>query len=135
MNWTKIHTLFLNILPMRKKLLPFEHTSKPLLDVKTFRTRQLIFMLYASLLILFSLGIGMAGYAYFMDMDLIRSFYNASMILTGMGPAEPVTEPAAQIFAGAYSLFSGVVFLSTVAVMFAPVIHRFMHKMHIEEPE
>jgi len=30
-------------------------------------------------------------------------------------------------------LFSGVIFLSTVAIFFAPFAHRLMHILHIED--
>lgn len=112
---------------------PFEHAKKPLLDIRAFRRRQIRFFLYAFVLILISLVIGMIGYKYFTGMPWVSSFYNASMILTGMGPADEMKTPGAQLFAGLYALFSGVVFLSTVAVMFSPLIHRFLHRMHMEE--
>ena len=118
---------------MRKSIASFEHGKKPLLDTKTFRLRQLLFFAYAFVLIAISLFIGMVGYRYYTGMDWTSAFYNASMILTGMGPANDMVTPGAKIFAGCYSLFSGVIFLSTVAVMFAPIVHRFLHRIHLEE--
>lgn len=111
---------------------PFEHTKKPLLDLKSFRQRQLRFFLYAIELIMICLGIGMIGYRYLADLDWVSSFYNASMILAGMGPADELHTDIAKIFAGCYSIFSGVIFLGTVAVMFAPMVHRFLHRIHLE---
>ena len=55
------------------------------------------------------------------------------MILTGMGPVDPMTSTAAKLFASAYALFSGVVFLSAVGVVLAPVFHRVLHKFHLDE--
>lgn len=117
---------------MHKATYPFEHTKKPLLDVKTFRRRQLLFFTYAFILILISLAIGIVGYKYFANLDWVSSFYNASLILAGMGPADVLKTNEAKIFAGCYSLFSGVIFLGTVAVMFAPMVHRFLHRIHLE---
>ena len=111
----------------------FEHKNKPLLPVSDFFKRQLTFILYAIGLLSFSLGIGMIGYRSFTGMEWIDAFYNASMILTGMGPIDKMPTHAAKIFAGTYALFSGVIFLSTVAVMFTPLIHRFLHLMHIDQ--
>lgn len=54
------------------------------------------------------------------------------MILTGMGPIDPMKTDAAKIFAGSYALFSGIAFLSTVAVLLAPVVHRFLHWIHLD---
>ena len=116
----------------RKAPYPFEHAKKPLLDLKAFLHRQLQFFMYAMALIIISLIIGMIGYRYIASMDWVSAFYNASLILAGMGPANELTTHGAKIFAGIYSLFSGVIFLSTVAVMFAPLVHRFLHRIHLE---
>jgi hypothetical protein len=112
---------------------PFEHAKKPLLDLKSFRQRQMIFFLYAVLLIVICLGIGMIGYRYIADLDWMDSFYNASMILAGMGPADELHTNGAKLFAGWYAIFSGVIFLGTIAVMFAPMVHRFLHQLHVEK--
>jgi hypothetical protein len=79
-----------------------------------------------------SLGIGMAGYHVFEKMSWLDAFANASMILSGMGPLAPVQSNGGKIFAGCYALFSGIAFLSSVGVIFAPVFHRFIHKFHLE---
>jgi hypothetical protein len=55
------------------------------------------------------------------------------MILTGMGPVDPMTTDRAKIFASAYALFSGVVFLSAVGVVVAPIFHRILHKFHVDD--
>jgi len=117
---------------MSRSHTPFEHTKKPLLDLKSYRKRQLLFFLYGVVLLVISLVIGMVGYEYFADLDWVSSFYNASMILTGMGPAAELHSDAAMIFAGFYSIFSGVIFLGTIAIMFAPMVHRFLHRIHLE---
>ena len=117
---------------MKKKKPLFEHTSKPLLDTKSFYRRQIIFMLYAFGLLGIFLFIGMAGYHFFTGMDWVSAYHNATMILSGMGEIDPMPSSSAKIFSGSYALFSGVVFLSTMAVMFAPIVHRFLHMMHME---
>ena len=83
-------------------------------------------------LILGSLGIGIVGYRVFAGLGWVDSLLNASMILTGMGPVDPMNTPAAKVFASLYALFSGVAFLTIVAVLFAPVVHRFLHRLHLD---
>jgi len=117
---------------MSRSHYPFEHTKKPLLDIKSFHQRQVRFFLYGIVLLLISLAIGMIGYRYCADLDWVTSFYNASMILTGMGPAADLHTDGAKIFAGCYSIFSGIIFLGTIAIMFAPMVHRFLHRIHLE---
>ena len=55
------------------------------------------------------------------------------MILTGMGPVNAMEKDSAKLFASLYAIFSGVIFLSTVAIFFSPFAHRIMHLLHIEE--
>jgi hypothetical protein len=120
---------------MAKSKFTFEHRSRPVIPVEQFFRRQLRFLGYATILLLVSLGIGMAGYRYHTGMDWIDAFLNASMILTGMGPINVMQTSGAKFFAGCYAIFSGVVFLTTVAVMFAPLVHRLLHLMHIDDTD
>ena len=120
---------------MKKRKPLFEHTSKPLLDKRSFYQRQIKFMLYAFGFLGIFLAIGMIGYHWSTGMDWVSAYQNATMILSGMGEIDPTPSSGAKIFSGTYALLSGVVFLSTIAVMFAPVVHRFLHKMHLENPE
>jgi hypothetical protein len=57
------------------------------------------------------------------------------MILTGMGPADPMRNAASKLFASAYALFSGVVFLSAMGIVLAPIFHRILHHFHLDEPD
>ncbi len=113
----------------------FEHRTKPLLPPKKYYKRILRYASFSILLIAGSLGIGILGYHYFNKLSWIDALVNASLILTGMGPVDPLINDGAKYFASLYSIFSGVVFLSTVAVFLSPMVHRFLHKMHISDPE
>ena len=85
-----------------------------------------------------SLFIGMLGYHGFGELNWRESFYYASMILSGEGPPpDPVGLNQARIgelhlFSGFYALFSGVTFITLVGVLLAPVLHRFLHRFHLE---
>lgn len=84
-----------------------------------------------------SLAIGIGGYLAFGRMELVDAVVEASMILAGMGPVmtKPGSSAALKWFSSAYALFSGVMLLSSVSVMLAPVIHRFLHRFHLETEE
>ena len=84
-------------------------------------------------MLLLSLLAGMVGYHYLEGLSWIDSMLEASMILTGMGPLHPLTNDSAKIFATIYALYSGVAFLTVIAVFLAPVIHRFMHHFHFDD--
>jgi hypothetical protein len=76
---------------------------------------------------------GMMGYHTIARLGWVDSLLNASMILTGMGPVDPMKDDAAKLFASGYALFSGVVFLSAVGVLLSPILHRFLRAFHIED--
>jgi hypothetical protein len=82
--------------------------------------------------------IGMLGYHWLGRMTWQEAFYYAAMILSGEGPPpdpQPLTASALShlhLFSGFYALFSGVTFITTVGVLFAPAVHRFLHRFHLE---
>lgn len=87
------------------------------------------------LVIVLSLLIGMAGYHHFFTLSWVDSLYNASMILTGMGPVDKANNDAGKIFASFYAIYSGVTFLTSVAIILSPVVHRFLHKFKLDVEE
>ena len=80
----------------------------------------------------FDLGIGVLGYHYLGHLKWIDALVNASMILSGMGPVDPLPSTAAKVFASCYALFSGLAFIGIAGVMLAPFAHRLLHRFHIE---
>lgn len=78
------------------------------------------------------LAIGMAGYAGFEGMSATDAFMNAAMILSGMGPAEPLKTEAGKLFAGFYAIFSGLIIVIATGFVLAPIFHRVLHKFHVE---
>lgn len=109
----------------------FEHHRRPLLSRSEFVSRQIRYLSFSMMILTFSIGIGTAGYHFFGKLSWIDSFLNASMILTGMGPVDHLETNNGKLFAAFYALFSGVAFLSFVAVLFAPIYHRFLHRFHL----
>ncbi len=110
----------------------YEHLGKPLLSKELYYKRLFKHFLAAFSIIFFSLGIGVLGYHFFEGFNFVDSLLNASMILGGMGPVNELKTSAGKLFASFYALFSGIVFLVIVGVVFAPVFHRFLHKFHLE---
>lgn len=116
----------------RKHALKLEHRGQELLPWKQFRRRVVSYGTIASGLIVVSLGIGVIGYRWFGHLPWIDALLNASMILTGMGPVNPMTTVGGKLFAAAYAIFSGVAFLTSFGVLAAPIFHRFLHRFHLE---
>lgn len=90
-------------------------------------------ILIGLILIFIALLIGMCGYHFFEDMGWVDAFVNAAMILSGMGPFTPLQNNSGKIFAGFYALFSGLIFIAVIGLIFAPVVHRLFHVWHVPE--
>jgi hypothetical protein len=110
----------------------YEHKSEPLLARPRFLRRMLAHAGAGVLLIAASLGLGVLGYHHFGRLPWLDALLNASMILGGMGPVDPVRPAAGKVFASVYALFSGVIFLVVVGIMIAPAAHRVLHRLHLE---
>ena len=82
-----------------------------------------------------AISIGMVGYHEIARLDWVDSFLNAAMILGGMGPVNPLATTAAKLFAGVYAIFCGLVFLSVMGIVLAPVLHRVMHTFHLADED
>ena len=109
----------------RRRHRPFvyEGREEPLLPPRAFAHRLARHFALAALLVVFSLGFGTIGYGVTEGMPWLDALLNAAMILTGMGPVNVLRTDAGKLFATAYALFSGVVFLAVASVVVAPVAH------------
>jgi len=110
----------------------FEHRRQALLPLRLFYVRLGRSAIVGLAIIASSLAIGMAGYHYFEKLSWLDAFVNAAMILSGMGPLAPLQSSGGKFFAGCYALYSGLALITSAAVIFAPVVHRFLHKFHLQ---
>lgn len=111
----------------------FEHHRERLASQAEFTRRIFRFGLLSASIILISLGIGILGYHFVVGLDWIDSLLNASMLLGGMGPLYTnFKSTSAKLFASFYALFSGMVFLVAIGVLSTPILHRFLHRFHLE---
>ncbi len=117
----------------RSPFLGFEHRHEPLASPRVFRRRLMRSGVVALGVIAFSLVIGVAGYHWIGGIPRwVDCLYNASMILGGMGPVDSLGSDAGKLFASIYALYSGVMLLASVGVLLSPLLHRLMHRFHIE---
>lgn len=111
----------------------YEPRHRPLATRRYFARRVLLHSGVAALLLALSLGIGMVGYRHFEGFTWIDAFVNSAMLLGGMGPVNAPQSAAGKLFAGLYALYAGLVFLIAVGLVFTPIVHRLMHKFHLDE--
>ena len=110
----------------------FEHKSQPMVPLGVFLVRLLRSTVVVSIVVSTVLSAGMVGYHFIEGLPWVDAFLNASMILGGMGPVNELHSEAGKLFAGCYALFSGLVFIVVAGIFFAPILHRFLHRFHLE---
>jgi len=110
-----------------------EKSSDSLLPKPIFYARLVASFVKTLIIVGFSLFIGSTGYAYFGGLDWVDALLNAAMILTGMGPVDRMVTTSGKLFATFYALYSGIAFLSMMAILIAPILHRFLHRFHLED--
>ncbi|MFO1006591.1 MAG: hypothetical protein U0929_11570 [Planctomycetaceae bacterium] len=113
----------------------FEQRREDLLSRSAFLWRMGRSFGITLLVVGFSLAIGSAGYHYFEDIGWVDSMLNAAMILTGMGPVDQMQTTGGKLFATFYALYSGIAFLTIMAIMLAPMMHRWLHHFHLEDDD
>ncbi|HXM82998.1 MAG TPA: hypothetical protein VN929_13845 [Burkholderiales bacterium] len=111
----------------------YEHRRSPLLPARLYYIRLARHAALALAILLVSLGAGMAGYSYFEGLGWRDAFLNSAMLLGGMGPVDAPQTPGGKLFAGFYALYAGLVFLVTGGILLAPIVHRLLHRFHLEE--
>jgi hypothetical protein len=111
----------------------YERRSEKLLSRPEFAKRVLRHVGAAAAAVGAALAIGVAGYYFLADLSWVDALLNASMILAGMGPVNPLPTVPAKIFASAYALFSGLIFIGVSGLVLAPFFHRIFHRFHLDE--
>ena len=111
----------------------YEHRKQRLASMKIFYQRVLKNMVLAGGILFVCLLIGIVGYHYTAGIAWLDSIHNASMILSGMGPVVEIKTTGGKWFSSLYALFSGVVFITNIGIILAPVMHRMFHRLHIDD--
>ncbi|MBS1620486.1 MAG: hypothetical protein JST10_05795 [Bacteroidetes bacterium] len=111
----------------------YEHKRKPLAPMHIFYKRVLKNIFLSFEIILVCLVIGVLGYHYSADIPWLDSFHNSSMILAGMGPVVEVKTTIGKWFSSLYALFAGVIFITNIGIILAPVAHRLIHRLNLED--
>lgn len=113
----------------------YENRTRPLLSRVEFFFRLIRHGVLALVVVFAALLIGVLGYHGFEGMPWIDATLNASMILGGMGPVNSLNTVGGKLFASAYALFSGVLFIGLMGIVLAPFAHRLLHRFHVESGE
>lgn len=111
----------------------YESKCQQLISRKQYYKRLSKNIVVALLVTTFFWSLGAVGFFILGTPDITDAYYNAAMLMTGMGPTTPNPSDELKWFASIYALLSGVVYLSTIGLILAPIVHRFMHQFNLEE--
>ena len=115
-----------------RKVLNYESRKQAVASRRRFVGRLALSIAAALAIIGVSLVGGMLGYAHLEGMSWLDAFLNAAMILSGMGPVEPLKTDAGKLFAGCYAIYSGLIVVLTSGIVLAPIAHRILHRFHVD---
>jgi hypothetical protein len=110
----------------------YERKKRPVISQNAFARRMLVQLLMTLSLLVLSLLAGMAGFRFFENYSGVDCFLNTAMLLGGMGQINPLTTDSGKIFAGLYSIFSGLFMVVCGGLLLAPIFHRILHHFHAE---
>jgi|ERR1041385_1952393 hypothetical protein len=111
----------------------YEHRTHRLVSRAVFFRRVARHGGLALIIMALALSLGVLGYHFLGKLGWVDALLNASMILSGMGPVDPMPSSAAKVFSSFYALLSGLVFIGVTSILLAPFLHRLMHRFHLEE--
>ena len=116
----------------RKFFSLFEHHQQPLVSKEIFLKRVAKCVWAATLLLTGTIFLGAFVYHYCEGLSWLEAMMNAIMIMTGLGLVDTIHSIPAKIFTCFYAIITALVFYIVLAIIFAPLIHRFLHQFHLE---
>lgn len=111
----------------------YESKDQPLLTRMQFYWRLISHLLIAVLVILGSILIGVVGFMYFEGMSWHDASLHAIFLLGGLGVISVPASAAGKLFLAVYGLYAGLVFVTALGIVFAPVAHRILHTFHFDD--
>jgi len=118
--------------------MPWEHRSEPLAPRHVFAGRMARQILLVAAIVGIALVIGTVGFMTISrggeNLGPVDSFLESSMLLSGAGPlyTERSSTDELKIFSSLYALFSTLIVVSSVGILASPIVHRVLHRLHLE---
>ena len=120
---------------MRKHIFVLEHHSDEVIGWPRFLWRlgatSLILLLFTAL----SLGCGAIGYHLTEKLQWHDAFYDACLVLGEHDVTQHPEKPCGKVFGGLYVMYVRIFFFTAIGLLFVPILHRVLHKLHRERPD
>lgn len=111
----------------------YENKKAPLISTQRFKKRMLMHIFAAFILIVIALVVGITGHVYFNGMDISSALVASMTITSGLGMSILPDTMSGKVFASLYGIFSGYVYVATSGIVMAPILHRILHKLHLDD--
>lgn len=111
----------------------YESKTETVLSSRQFVLRMARHIGLAMLLIVIALGAGTAGHMWFEPVSWHDAMLNISLMLAGLGPFLLPETVAGKMFFAFYNTVIGLVFVALLGVVMAPILHRVIHKFHLDD--
>lgn len=113
----------------------YESKQEAPISNKAFAMRCAWHIAAAFLISFITIFLGALGHMYFEGIHFHDALLNSSMIMGGLGTIFHPESYGGKLFLSFYGLFVGVLFATLIGVVAAPLIHRIVHKMHLDDDE
>jgi hypothetical protein len=110
----------------------YEHYRQPLLPRSQFFMRLVQCTALSLALYAVTILAGATAFHALEQFSWIDAALNAVLIMTGLGLVNTISTSAGKVFTSVYAVISAIVFFSTLAILVLPVLHRLLHKFHLE---
>lgn len=110
----------------------YESKGDPLLPQRTFLKRIFRHLFYAVLILLGILILGVVGNLLFEPLSLHDAMFNIALTMTGSAPLLLPQSAGGKVFFSLYGILAGPIFMATIGLLIAPLLHRILHKFHLD---
>ncbi len=111
----------------------FEHYKEPILPRHKFLVRMLEAAGIGASMFVVTITLGVFLFCGVEHETFIDGMLNSVMVMTGLGLVKDITTQPGKVFLAGYALLSAVVFFSVLAILFSPLLHRLLHRLHLED--
>lgn len=113
----------------------YERTSDRLISTERFLWRVTKHALYVLGLLALSVLAGALGFVYVEGYGIEDAILHSAHVLAGLGLIQLPESYAGRLFAALFGLYASLFFLAAFSVIFAPIVHRILHKLHLDGNE
>ena len=110
----------------------FEHYKQPVISRSAFIKRMTVCVLVSLAILFLTYFIGTLIFHYLGGFTWIDGVLNAVLVMMGVSITGALNNPVLKIFVSFYAVFSGVIFFSVITIILLPIIHRFLHRFHLD---